>query len=203
MKIQINGQQINIGDALRHNVETKINETVKKYSDKPIDAVVTFSREAHEFRCQSSVHISTGLTAQADANANDIHTAYEKCIDKIEKQLRRHKRRMKDHHRNESERSKLIELQARSYILDYKDDEEESDNDNNMQDAQPPIVAEITTDIRQLSVGAAVMHMEFQNVPVLLFQNELHGGINVVYKRDDGSVGWIDPNLKTKSATVA
>lgn len=203
MQIQVNGKQINISEALRENVEMRLEDSVQKYSDSPINAIVTFSREGHNFKCHCSVHISTGLTAQADAEATDIHAAYDSSIQKIEKQLRRHKRRLKDHHQKAQDDANMIEMRAQSYVLNYDESNNESGGESEDyfdQDAQPPIVAEMTTQIRQLSVGAAVMHMEFQNLPVLMFQNETHGGLNVVYKREDGSVGWIDPDLSSQEA---
>lgn len=204
MKVQVNGHQINIGESLRQNVEAKLVDCVPKYSDRPINANVTFSREAHEFKCSCLVHISTGLTAQAEANANDIHSAYELAISKVEKQLRRHKRRLKDHHRKAHvDAEQISQVQAKSYVLTINDEEHDDEEaPETAQDLQPPIVAEMTTDIRRLSVGAAVMHMEFQDLPVLMFQNEKHGGLNVVYKREDGSIGWIDPNLITNTAVA-
>ena len=113
--------------------------------------------------------------------------AFDKCCEKMEKQLRRYKRRLKDHHR---ERAQPVEvLGASSYILASEREDEDSEPDN----LQPVIVAEMETQIPSLSVGEAVMQMELAEAPVLIFRNEKNNGLNVVYRRDDGNIGWIDP----------
>ncbi|MFO1142361.1 MAG: ribosome-associated translation inhibitor RaiA [Amaricoccus sp.] len=187
MRIQVSGKQIDIGDALRGHVEDRLKETVGKYFDRPVDAVVTFAREGHAFTADSSVHLSTGLTVQATSRAEDIYTSFEGAVDRMEKQLRRYKRRLKDHHRDRQDPIEAAE--AASYILRGRDDADE----NEPATLQPVIVAEMETRVQRLSVGEAVMQMELAGVHVLVFRNEAHGGVNVVYQRDDGNIGWIDP----------
>lgn len=187
MRYQISGKQIDIGTALQTHVQTELNEAVKKYAERPTDANVIFSRNAHEYVCEATVHLSTGLTATAKAHANEIYAAFDACRDKMEKQLRRYKRRLKDHHR---ERSEPVELYgASSYILASEEQTEDSEPET----LQPIIVAEMETKIPSLSVGEAVMQMELAGAPVLVFRNEGKNGLNVVYRRDDGNIGWIDP----------
>jgi ribosomal subunit interface protein len=168
-------------------VQTELGAAVEKYAERPTDANVVFSRSAHEYVCETTVHLSTGLTAQAKAHATEIYAAFEACNEKMEKQLRRYKRRLKDHHR---ERSEPVELSgASSYILASEDAGAESEPES----LQPIIVAEMETKIPSLSVGEAVMQMELAGAPVLVFRNEGKDGLNVVYRRDDGNIGWIDP----------
>ncbi|SHE95348.1 SSU ribosomal protein S30P /sigma 54 modulation protein [Ruegeria intermedia] len=187
MRYQISGKQIDIGAALQTHVQTELGEVVGKYAQRATDANVVFSRSAHEYVCETTVHLSTGLTAQAKAHATEIYAAFEACCDKMEKQLRRYKRRLKDHHR---ERSEPVELfGASSYILASNESEPEQEPDS----LQPIIVAEMETKIPSLSVGEAVMQMELAGAPVLVFRNENKDGLNVVYRRDDGNIGWIDP----------
>ena len=100
MRIQVSGKQIDIGEACASHVEDRLNETVGKYFDRPVDAVVTFARDGHAFIADSSVHLSTGMTVQATSRAEDIYTSFEGAVDRMEKQLRRYKRRLKDHHRD-------------------------------------------------------------------------------------------------------
>lgn len=115
MRYKISGKQIDIGDALQTHVKQELGEAVDKYAERPTDAQVVFSRNAHEFVCEATVHLSTGLTATAKSHATEIYAAFDGCRDKMEKQLRRYKRRLKDHHR---ERSQPVELSgASSYIL--------------------------------------------------------------------------------------
>jgi len=187
MRYQISGKQIDIGDALQTHVQEELGAAVAKYAERPTDALVIFSKSASEFVCEATVHLSTGLTAQAKAHAHEIYSAFDKCCDKMEKQLRRYKRRLKDHQRD---RVQPVELSgASSYILAS----DSGDEDSEPESLQPIIVAEMETRIPSLSVGEAVMQMELAGSPVLVFRNEGNKGLNVVYRRDDGNIGWIDP----------
>jgi ribosome hibernation promoting factor len=189
MRYKISGKQIDIGEALQTHVKTELGTVVAKYAERPTDANVVFSKSAHEFVCEATVHLSTGLTAQAKAHATEIYAAFEACNEKMEKQLRRYKRRLKDHHRDRSEPVEI--LGASSYILASDEAETESEPET----LQPIIVAEMETEIQSLSVGEAVMQMELAGAPVLVFRNESKNGVNVVYRREDGNIGWIDPNV--------
>ncbi|MBT6191776.1 MAG: ribosome-associated translation inhibitor RaiA [Tateyamaria sp.] len=187
MQYQISGKQINIGDALQTHVRDELGSVVQKYAERPTNAQVIFSKSAHEYVCEATVHLSTGLTAQAKAHATEIYAAFDSCSEKMEKQLRRYKRRLKDHHRD---RAQPVELSgASSYIL-ASDTESENPEPETL---QPMIVAEMETNIPSLSVGEAVMQMELAGAPVLVFRNEAKDGLNVVYRREDGNIGWIDP----------
>lgn len=188
MRYQISGKQIDIGEALQSHVKGELSEMLEKYAGRPTDAVVTFSKSGHEYVCETVVHLSTGLTAQAKGHDHEIYAAFDSSSGKMDKQLRRNKRRLKDHHK---ERSQPVELSdAGSYILAASDDSDEAEN----QDATPVIVAEMETKIPSISVGEAVMQMELANSPVVVFRNEKNKSVNVVYKRDDGNIGWIDPH---------
>ena len=192
MRYQISGRQIDIGDALQTHVKDCLGVAVDKYAERPTDATVIFSKIAHEFSCEATVHLSTGLTAQASARATEIYAAFDQCCEKMEKQLRRYKRRLKDHHRD---RVQPVELfGASSYILASESDVAEDLEPDSL---QPIIVAEMETKIPSLTVGEAVMQMELTGAPVLVFKNEKGGSVNVVYKREDGNVGWIDPATST------
>ncbi len=187
MRYQITGKQIDVGEALQTHVKSNLDAVVEKYAERPTNAAVIFSKSASEFVCETNVHLSTGLTAQAKAHAHDIYAAFDACNDKMEKQLRRYKRRLKDHHR---ERTEPVELSGgSSYILASDQGPEQSEPES----LQPVIVAEMEQKIQSLSVGEAVMQMEIAGAPVVVFRNEGHNGVNVVYRRDDGNIGWIDP----------
>ncbi|MEL6617401.1 MAG: ribosome-associated translation inhibitor RaiA [Pseudomonadota bacterium] len=187
MQYQISGKQIDIGEALQQHVRTDLGSVVEKYAERPTNANVVFSKSAHEYVCEATVHLSTGLTAQAKAHATEIYAAFDACSEKMEKQLRRYKRRLKDHHKD---RSQPVELfGASSYILAS----DSGSNESEPESLQPMIVAEMETKIPSLSVGEAVMQMELAGAPVLVFRNEGKDGLNVVYRRDDGNIGWIDP----------
>ncbi len=187
MRYQITGKQIDIGDALQTHVKDELGSVVGKYAERPTDANIIFSKSAHEYVCEATVHLSTGLTATAKAHSTEIYAAFDGCSQKMEKQLRRYKRRLKDHHR---ERAEPVEFfGASSYILASEGETETAEPDT----LQPMIVAEMESKIQSLSVGEAVMQMELAGAPVLVFRNEGKDGLNVVYRRDDGNIGWIDP----------
>ncbi|MCF6444551.1 ribosome hibernation-promoting factor, HPF/YfiA family [Nereida sp. MMG025] len=187
MRYQISGKQIDIGDALQTHVKQELNGIVQKYAERPTDANVVFSKDAHEFVCEATVHLSTGLTAQASAHATEIYAAFDGCGEKMEKQLRRYKRRLKDHHN--ARREPVEQFGASSYILAAS----EGNDDAEPETLQPMIIAETETKVASLSVGEAVMQMELSGAPVVVFQNEKNAALNVVYRRDDGNIGWIEP----------
>lgn len=187
MRTQISGKQLDIGEALQSHVKSELGETFEKYQQRPTDATVVFSKNAYEYSCEASVHLSTGLTAAASGHATEIYAAFEACREKMDKQLRRHKRRLKDYSRD---RTTPVEFApADLYVLASDEDEMEAEADS----LAPVIVAEMETKVPTLSVGEAVMQMELAGKPLLVFRNEKHGGVNVVYSREDGNVGWIDP----------
>lgn len=187
MRYTISGKHLDVGEALSTHVETELSETITKYSQRPTDATVTFSRDSHLFLCDGVVHLSTGLTVQARGSADEIYAAFEACREKMDKQLRRYKRRLKDHHKD---RTEPVEFgQAGLYVLAADEDEWETQANG----LEPLIIAEIESRVPTLSVGDAVMQMELAGAPLLVFRNEKHGGVNVVHRRDDGNVGWVDP----------
>lgn len=189
MEVKVTGKHLDVGDALSGHVKGRLNAAIGKYFDRPAEGSVVFSRDAHNFRCDSAVHLATGLTAQAQASATDIYAAFDQAAERIEKQVRRYKRRLKNHHQN---RQKPIEFfAAQSYVLARQPEAESEDDESD--DLQPAIVAETMTDIKALTVGEAVMQMELADVPFLVFKNMANGRLNVVFHRDDGNIGWIDP----------
>lgn len=187
MRYQISGKQIDIGEALQTHVKAELGEVVEKYAQRPTDVVIVFSRVAHEFVCEAVIHLSTGLNAQSKGHAAEIYAAFESCREKMDKQLRRYKRRLRSHHR---ERTVPVEFaESASYILAPTEGPEDSDSDT----LQPMIIAEMEAKIPSITVGEAVMQLELAGHRFLVFRNEGHGGVNVVYRRDDGNIGWIDP----------
>lgn len=187
MRYQISGKQIDIGEALQTHVKAELGEVVDKYAQRPTEAVVIFSRAAHEYVCEAVIHLSTGLTAQAKGHATEIYAAFESCREKMDKQLRRYKRRLRNHH---SARTAPVEFaEGSAYILAPTEEPEDDSADLN----QPIVIAEMETKIPSVTVGEAVMMLELGGQKMLVFRNEGHGGVNVVYRRDDGNIGWIDP----------
>ena len=190
MRYQISGKQIDIGEALQTHVKAELGEVVEKYAQRPTEVVVFFSRVAHEFTCETTLHLSTGLNAQAKGHATEIYAAFESCREKMDKQLRRYKRRLRNHHKD---RVQPVEFDGgSSYILAASNDRDDHE-DAEPETLQPIVIAEMETKIPSVTVGEAVMQLELTGHRMLVFRNEGHGGVNVVYRRDDGNIGWIDP----------
>lgn len=187
MRYEVTGKHIDVGESLQTHVTTELGSVMDKYSQRPTDAAVVFSKSGHEFVCEATVHLSSGLNASAKAHATEIYAAFDDACEKMDKQLRRYKRRLKDHHKQRAE--PVETFGGASYILAAEKDDEESEAET----LQPIIVAEMEAKIPSLSVGEAVMQMELAGVPVLVFRNEGKDGVNVVYRREDGNIGWIDP----------
>lgn len=185
MDIVIKGKGLDVGDAFRGHVEDTLGHAVGKYFSKAHDAMVTISREAHLFRADITVHPIRGLVVKGHATANDAYAAFDGSLERIAKQLRRYKRRLTDHHKG---RTGEESTPAQQYIIAPESEEEELPVDG-----QPAIIAELPTEIATLSVGEAVMRMDLADLPALMFKNRVNGGLNVVYRRPDGNIGWIDP----------
>ena len=189
MQIKVTGKQIDVGNALAGHVEAKLGAAIGKYSDRPAEGSVVFSRDAHNFRCDGSVHLADGLTATARAVATDIYAAFEQAADRIEKQVRRHRRKLKDH---QGPRQKAVEIDpANAYLAAGQDSE--AGVAEEAADAGAAIIAEPVTEVPSLTVGDAVARMESAGSAFLVFRNTANGSVNVVHRRDDGTIGWIDP----------
>ena len=189
MNIHVNGKQIDIGVSLSSHVNLKINDLTSKYSISATEVTATFSRDRYEFLCHISVHISTGMTAQSNGKANDVYASFENSLEKIAKQLRRYKRRLKDHHIDRREPIEFID--ASSYVISPHNEEGDSHQTESL---KPLIIAEMQTKIPTLSVGEAVMQMELTGSNFLIFHNSSHKKINLVHIREDDNIGWVDPD---------
>lgn len=193
MQVQITGIHLDVGDALRSHVEDQLSASVGKYFDRPVDGHVTFAKDGHEFRSDCSVHLSSGMTLQAQGQAGDIYASFDDAVEKLEKRLRRYKRRLKNHHN--SPKTDLPVLDVPSFVLAANEGGEEVTEG----DDAPMIIAEGTTAVPVLSVSDAVMQLDISDAPLVMFRNG-DGGLNLVYRRPDGHVGWIDAASDSKKA---
>lgn len=192
MKLEVTGKQLDTGEALREHIAEKMQSVVDKYFERTVEAKVTLSRDAHLFVCECQAHLATGLLAKSSAKDSEVYAACDKAIARLEKQLRRYKRRLKDHHQKRKE--PVDQVEASSYVLSGQFDEDTTEEAGGEgQFWSPAIIAEGTESIPKLSVGEAVMQMELKNSDVLLFINDAHQRLNAVYRREDGNIGWIDP----------
>lgn len=195
MHVQVHGKQIDVGSALRSATEDKIAAAVVKYFDRDASATVTYSKENHEFSCDCLVHLASGLTLQTSGNAGEASVALDLALTRLEKRLRRYKRRLKDHHFKTP--GQVETVIATDYVID---DEAESVGEEPAS-LDPVIIAELKSEVRSLTVGEAVMHMNLSDLPALLFLNKGTGNLNMVYRRRDGNIGWVDPAPKSKRHT--
>lgn len=186
MQLTITGKQIDIGAALRTYVQTRLKTSVGKYFDRPVDGSVTFSREGHAYRADCTLHLASGLYLQAQGRSTDIYASYDQAIEHLEKRLRRYKSRIRDHHTNGAARTPFDMSPARETVISSDDEGSEPDTLN------PVVVSESTTQLRTLTVGEAVMQLDLGEAPALVFRNVAHGEIDVVYRRPDGNIGWIE-----------
>ena len=185
MTLRITGKNMDIGDALRGHVEDKLGDAVAKYFSGGYSGHVTMEREGHGFRTDCAIHLDSGAVMQSTGLATDPHQSADQASTRLEKRLRRYKRRLKDHHHDKSERAAL----AASYVTFESPNEDDEPAD----DFAPIVVAETETHLKTLTVASAVLDLDFSGSPVVLFKNAGTGHINVVYRRNDGNIGWIDP----------
>jgi ribosomal subunit interface protein len=184
MNIQVSGKQIDVGQALATHVRERLSDRLGKIYDRASSAAVTFSRDGYGFRADCIVHLSSGVTLKTHGTASEIYPSFDQAALRLEKRLRRYKRRLRDHHHGERNDEAL----ATSYVIAQEaEDAEEPQGD------APTIVAEQATQIPTLTVGEAVMRLDLSESVVLVFHNRAHGGLNIVYRRGDGHIGWIDP----------
>lgn len=205
MQLSVQGKQINVGDALRTHVDEKLNDINAKYFNRAIDATVIFSREGEGFfKTHISIRVGRNILIQGDAVEADIYMAFDLAAAKVAKQLRRYKNRLRNHHHRIEQTPESEIIKARDYTLAMQafenagEDAAEPEAEDN-----PLIVAEMSSDIETLSVSEAVMRMDLANQSALLFRNASHNGLNLVYRRNDGNVGWVDPTIADIGSKVA
>jgi ribosomal subunit interface protein len=197
MQLSVKGKQIDVGDALRIHVGTALSAIVDKYFEKAIEAHAVFSRQGNLIRSDLSVHLRRDILVQGQAMAADAYAAFDGAAEHIAKRIRRYKRRLRDR-QGETHEAAAENFSARSYVLAEESEEQAALADGGTGQAapdQPVIVAEMTCEIPSLTVGEAVMRMDLADVPSFIFRNRAHGGLNVVYRRRDGHIGWVDPDL--------
>ncbi len=191
MEIQVSGKNIDLGDALQTHVTDRLSEGVQKYFGNGAEAIVTFTKERHLVECEMTAHLYSGVFLAAHGDGGDAYAAFETALEKLEKRVRRYKRRLKNHHANGKDPFPVE--QASYYTLAPLPEESEEDSEAESGDPAPVVVAEKLTALREMTVGAAVMQLDLAESPAIVFKNAAHGRLNVVYRRRDGHIGWIDP----------
>lgn len=194
MTLRVSGKAISVGEALRDRVSERTEEVLRKYFDGNYSGHITLSKDGFGFRTDCALHLDSGITLEADATAADAYASADQALLQIEKRLRRYKSRLKDRslrkaYAASAQLSELngASLDAPSYVIEAPSDGEEVTEFN------PVIIAEAVTSLKRLSVSEAVMELDLTGAPVLVFQHGGSGRVNVIYRRADGNVGWVDP----------
>lgn len=196
MQVQVSGKHVDVGEALRSRIVTELSNGIGKYFERGGDADVVVSREGHLFRVDAVVTLASGQQLVGKGYGSDAHGAFDGMLDKIEKRVRRYKRRLKNHHasngKSGQETAPVTVLRAPDEVLEEDFDDHFAEPDSQVPPAAM-VIAESERPVRTMTVSMAVMDLDLSNYPVILFRNAAHGGLAVVYRRPDGNIGWIDP----------
>ena len=189
MQLTVKGKHLDVGDSLRAHVEEQLNHTAKKYFRDPIEATVIFSKEKnHLYKADISIHVGGGIVLQTHHEASDPYPAFDTAAKLAGKRLSRYKDKLRDHRKTEPD------VLAAAYTTIEADDNQAEGGTGGA------VIAEMETQILTLAVADAVMRLELGNMPALMFHNPKHGGLNMVYRRKDGNIGWIDPAAAEKKS---
>lgn len=186
---------MNLGEALQERIAGGLEAVVGKYFDRPADGHVTVTKDGHQVEVDCNIHLPSGIILQSQGRAADAHAALDDALEKMDKRVRRYKRRLRDHHRGG--RSPLPSEEAVSFVIQQLDEDAEDEDTGaaatNGHDETPLIVAETKTKLTTMSVSTAVMQLDLSEKPAIMFRNSSTGRLNMVYRRPDGHFGWVDP----------
>lgn len=191
MGLRVSGKHMDVGEAFRTRIEERLSEAVDKYFDGNFSGNVVVSKDASRFATDCTIHLDTGVIFQAAGMAHDPESSFAEAAERIEKRLRRYKRRLKDH-RAGANGEREMAYQVMAAIPDEDEELEE--------DYAPAIIAETTLKVGTLSVAGAVMALDRQDSPVVVFRNAKSGDLNFVFRRSDGNYGWVDPSIYAKES---
>ena len=190
MTIRVSGKSISIGEALRERVSDRTDEVLRKYFEGNYSGHFTIGKDKVGFRTDCALHLDSGITLEAESTASDAYASADQAIEQIEKRLRRYKSRLKDRSQRKAAAASqdLAALDAASYVI-----ESPLDDDQEITAYNPVVIAESTTSLKRLSASEAVMELDMTGAPVIVFLHATSGRVNVIYRRPDGHVGWVDP----------
>jgi ribosomal subunit interface protein len=191
MPFRVSGKNLDIGDALRGRVSQRIAEATAKYFDGGYSGHVTIGKDGFGFRTDCVVYLDSGIVLEADAVAGDAYSSADQAAERIEKRLRRYKRRLKDHQagRANGDAADQAMMAVPSYVIEAP----ERGTEDEITEYNPVIIAESTTALNRMSVSDAVLQLDLTGAAVVVFRHAGHGRVNLVYRRADGHIGWIDP----------
>mgnify|MGYP001365303240 FL=1 len=187
MKIDISGQNLDTGESFRDYAENNLKKSIDKYFERAIAGSVILKKSLNNFSVKIIVTLTRRTKLETSGSSSDAHAAFDIALEKAEKRLRRYKRRLKDY-RSKGDKKELIF--AQETVLDSKDDlEEEMINEDGM----PPVLMELSYNIEEMTTEEAIMKFDLENLNALMYRNISHQGLNMLYRRNDGSIGWVDP----------
>src|SRR5215468_1764528 len=189
MPFRVSGKNLDLGEALRERINARIAQAVSKYFDGGYSGHVTLAKDGFGFRAECAIHLDSKITLHAEGMAPDAYASADQAALRIENRLRRYKRRLKDHAIRANGPSTEPMPDAQSYVIAAPD----RDSDEEITEFNPVIIAESTTTLERLSVSEAVMELDMTGAPVVMFRHAVHGRVNIVYRRGDRNIGWIDP----------
>jgi ribosomal subunit interface protein len=190
MTLRISGKSISVGEALRGRVGERTEEVLRKYFDGNYSGHITLSKDGFGFRTDCALHLDSGLMLEAGSNAQDAYASADQALLMIEKRLRRYKSRLKDRSARKTAvaSAAFADLDAPSYVI-----EAPAEGDEEVTGYNPVIIAEATTALKRFSVSEAVLELDLTGAPCLVFQHGSSARVNIIYRRADGNIGWIDP----------
>lgn len=195
MRMQITGRHVDLGQALQTRISEEVSAALDKYSARASDVVVTVGRDgAAAFVVDCTIHLDSGIVLQVQGEGPDAHLAFENALPKVEKRVRRYRKRLKDHHKQAP-----LPVEQSAYFVLRGDENEPDDAETEPASGSgenghaPLIIAETRMDLRTMPVAMAVLQLEMLEQPALLFRNAASGQLNLVYRRSDGNIGWVDP----------
>ena len=201
MTLRVSGKSISIGEALRDRVSERTDEVLRKYFDGNYSGHITLSKDGFGFRTDCALHLDSGITLEADSMAADAYASADQALVLIEKRLRRYKSRLKDRSARKAHAAAAAlsdlngaALDAPSYVIEAPTD------DDDVSEFNPVIIAEATTSLKRCSVSEAVLELDLTGAPVMVFQHGGSGRVNIIYRRPDGNVGWVDPPVVSEPA---
>ncbi len=190
MTLRVIGKNIDVGDSLRDHAVGRVSDMLDKYFGHGFSGHVAIEKNRQTFTSEIAIHLDSGIDLQAEGDGEDAYRSFDAAAERLDKRLRRYKRRLKNHHH--SARGGDAPIMAQSFVLAEVDDEAGETPPTDGDDA-PLVVAEQATEIRTQTVGMAAMALDLASAPVVMFRNAANGRLNVVYRRSDGNIGWIDP----------
>jgi ribosomal subunit interface protein len=199
MRVQVAGRHTDVGEALRTRITEELSGQIHKFFNRASDATVTVEKNGLGFDVDCALHLDSGITLQSQGHGGDAHAAFSDALGKLEKRVRRYKRRLRNHHADN--KSPLPAETASAYVLAPLAEEEDAPPGGEAAEADagqaaetaPLVIAETKVQVRTMSVSTAVMQLDLTDAPALLFRNAAHGGLGMVYRRADGNIGWVDP----------